>query len=78
VQLLHGDAASPALASLYWAGLACLLIDGPLGQALPTRRARPAHVRETMLRFADATVGQDAASPQALPAPAQSRSSKEE
>lgn len=62
VQLLHGDGAGPVLASLYWAqvhGLACLLIDGPLGQALPTRRARLGHVRETLRRFADVIVGQD-------------------
>ncbi|MBT9488199.1 MAG: TetR/AcrR family transcriptional regulator [Rubrivivax sp.] len=81
VHLLHGAAASPALASLYWAqvhGLACLLIDGPLGQALPTRRARLAHVRETMARFADATVGQDPTRSQPLSSPAESRSSKGE
>lgn len=81
VQLLHGDAASPSLASLYWAqvhGLACLLIDGPLGQALPTRRARLAHVRETMARFADAMVGQDPADSGPLACSAESMSSKGE
>jgi len=60
VRLLHDGQAGEALASTCWAqvhGLACLIVDGPLGQAMPTRRARLAHVRETLARFADLAVG---------------------
>lgn len=56
VQLLHGHATGPAHASGYWAqvhGLATLLVDGPLGLALPGTRERRAHVREVVALMAD-------------------------
>lgn len=56
VRHLHGDAAGPELASLYWAqvhGLACLIVDGPVGLQLAGTRERRAHVREVMAAFAD-------------------------
>jgi len=84
VALLHGSAAGPALASLYWAqvhGLAGLLIDGPLGLTLPSRRARLGHVREVMACFADVMLGtgrEDPTVPGTLAAPPESASSKGE
>ena len=57
VRLMHVGVHSDALASTYWAqvhGLACLMIDGPLGQRLPRRRERLAHLRESLALFADA------------------------
>lgn len=60
VTLLHDGPAGEVPASTYWAqvhGLACLIVDGPLGQAMPTRRARLAHVRETLAHFAGLAVG---------------------
>lgn len=56
VRIVHDGAYSEALSSLYWAhvhGLACLIVDGLLGQALRTRAQRLAHVRETSQHFAD-------------------------
>jgi len=56
VRRLHGDAASEALASVYWAqvhGLACLIVDGPLGQQMPGLRERRAHAREVLSLFAE-------------------------
>lgn len=56
VQLLHGPQAGPAHASGYWAqvhGLATLLVDGPLGHALPGARERRAHLREVVALMAD-------------------------
>lgn len=56
VQLLHGPAAGAAHASGYWAqvhGLATLLVDGPLGHALPGPRERRAHLREVVALMAD-------------------------
>ncbi len=53
---LHGEAAGPVLASVYWAqvhGLACLIVDGPIGQQLAATRERRAHVRDVMAAFAD-------------------------
>lgn len=55
-RIAEGDAAGPAMATLLWAhvhGMACLLVDGPLGPQLPSERARQAHVREVGERFAD-------------------------
>ena len=56
VGLLHGgpDEAG-VLASVYWAqvhGLACLLVDGPLGLQLRTPEQRRAHMRAVGLRLA--------------------------
>lgn len=56
VRLLHGDAAGEAYASGYWAqvhGLACLLVDGPLGHHLPNARAQREHAREVLALMAD-------------------------
>lgn len=55
VQQLHGADPDGTLASTYWAqvhGLACLLVDGPLGQALPEAEARRAHMRGVARRLA--------------------------
>jgi len=59
VRIVHDGGFDEALASLYWAhvhGLACLLVDGPLGLRLPTAKARLAHVRATSERFASAVM----------------------
>jgi AcrR family transcriptional regulator len=59
VRIVHGRD-DEALASMHWAqvhGLACLLLDGGLGDALPGARERRAHVHETLGRFADYVVG---------------------
>jgi AcrR family transcriptional regulator len=56
VRLLHDGAYTEALASGYWAqvhGLACLFVDGPLGQHLPGARERRAHLREVLALMAD-------------------------
>lgn len=56
VALVHGPQAAPALASSYWSlahGLACLLVDGPLGQQLTTARARRAHTAEALARLSE-------------------------
>lgn len=60
VALLHGETAGPAYASAYWAqvhGLATLLVDGPLGAALPGARERRAHLREVAALIADGMAG---------------------
>ena len=56
VRLMHDDRYTEALASGYWAqvhGLACLFVDGPLGQHLPGTRERRAHAREVLALMAD-------------------------
>jgi AcrR family transcriptional regulator len=56
VQLLHGPDPGGLLASGYWAqvhGLATLLVDGPLGHALPGARERRAHLRAVLGLMAD-------------------------
>lgn len=57
VQLLHSGADEDgSLATTYWAqvhGLAFLLIDGPPAQQLTSLKARRAHMRATIGRFAD-------------------------
>ncbi len=70
VRVLHGGDFSDSLASIYWAqvhGLACLIVDGPLGQALPGLPARRAHVRETMANFARHMLGRPV--PERAPSP---------
>ncbi len=55
VERAHG-AADAELATLYWAqvhGLACLLIDGPLGAARPDAAARLGHARAVLQRLVD-------------------------
>lgn len=55
VRIVHDGHFSPALASMHWAqvhGLACLVLDGPLGAELPTEEARRAHLMEAADHFA--------------------------
>ena len=55
VRLIKGDPVDELLASVIWSqvhGMATLLLDGPLGQQLPSRAARLAFVREAQARFA--------------------------
>jgi AcrR family transcriptional regulator len=63
VRLLHDDQSAEALSSTYWAhvhGLACLIVDGPIGVRLPGRKARAAHARAATLQFADFVLGAQA------------------
>ena len=56
VTILHGAGAPPDLALTYWAqvhGLACLIVDGPLGHAWPDVAARRAGMRDVLARFTD-------------------------
>lgn len=55
-ELVYGKRATPATASILWAhvhGLACLLVDGPLGVQLTSARTRRAHLNDVAERFAD-------------------------
>jgi NAD(P)H-flavin reductase len=55
VRIVHDGRFSPALASMHWAhvhGLACLVLDGPLGAELPTEETRRAHLMEASAQFA--------------------------
>lgn len=55
VRIVHDGHFSPALASVHWAhvhGLACLVLDGPLGAELPTEEALRAHLMEASEHFA--------------------------
>lgn len=55
VTILNAGAHDEVLASLLWAhvhGLACLLLDGPLGPSLASEVARAAHMRAVAERFA--------------------------
>lgn len=65
VARVQGEAAlDPAMASLFWSvvhGLSGLLIDGPLGSAMPTDSDRRAHAREVLTYFTQAMVGLAAA-----------------
>ncbi len=61
VRLIKGDPVDELLASVIWSqvhGLATLLLDGPLGQQLPSRAAKLAFVRQAQLRFAQHLLGQ--------------------
>ena len=60
-RIVHGASATEATATLLWAhvhGLACLLLDGPLGVQLPAGRQRQRHLREVAELFADRVSGQ--------------------
>lgn len=63
VRLLHGGETGPAdeaLATLHWAqvhGLACLLLDGPLGEKMQSRRERLAFVRGAVALHASRVLG---------------------
>ena len=55
-----GTSATPVSATVLWAhvhGLACLLLEGPLGPQLQTRRQQQAHLREVAQLFADRMLG---------------------
>ena len=55
VRIVHDGHFSQALASMHWAhvhGLACLVLDGPLGAELPTEETRRAHLMEASAQFA--------------------------
>lgn len=60
VRIVHDGRFSPALASMHWAhvhGLACLVLDGPLGAELPTEEARRAHLTEASAHFIHMVAG---------------------
>ena len=60
VRIVHDGRFSPALASMHWAhvhGLACLVLDGPLGAELPTEEARRAHLTEASAHFTHMVAG---------------------
>ena len=60
VRIVHDGRFSQALASMHWAhvhGLACLVLDGPLGAELPTEETRRAHLMEASAHFAALVVG---------------------
>lgn len=60
VRIVHDGRFSPALASVHWAhvhGLACLVLDGPLGAELPTEAARLAHLTEASAHFIHMVAG---------------------
>jgi AcrR family transcriptional regulator len=61
--IVHGAAATVATASVLWAhvhGLACLLIDGPLGVQFQSDRQLQAHLREVSVAFAEQVLGKAA------------------
>ena len=60
VALTHGTAGGEVLSSVYWAqvhGLACLLVDGPIGQQLTSLRERRAFMREALTHFSRHMLG---------------------
>ena len=60
VRLVHGGPDDEGLATMHWAqvhGLASLLLDGPLGQRISSRRDRLAFVRQAMALHARASLG---------------------
>jgi AcrR family transcriptional regulator len=66
VRIVHDGRFSPALASMHWAhvhGLACLVLDGPLGAELSTEETRRAHLMEASAHFAALVVGHAAPNP---------------
>jgi AcrR family transcriptional regulator len=68
VRIVHDGHFSQALASMHWAhvhGLACLVLDGPLGAELPTEETRRAHLMEASAHFAALVVADSGAGPSA-------------
>lgn len=60
VRLQHGETEGPGLANIYWAqvhGLACLIVDGPVGQRCPGVRERRQFMRESLAHFARYMLG---------------------
>jgi len=61
VQLQHGDKDVKGLAHLYWAqvhGLACLIVDGPVGQQYPGAQERRQFMRDSLAHFARYMLGE--------------------
>jgi len=61
VRIVHDGRFSESLASMHWAhvhGLACLVLDGPLGAQLTTEEARRAHLLEASEHFIGLITGQ--------------------
>ncbi|PKO70547.1 MAG: TetR family transcriptional regulator [Betaproteobacteria bacterium HGW-Betaproteobacteria-16] len=61
VRLQHGETDSQGLANIYWAqvhGLACLIVDGPVGQRCPGVRERRQFMRESLAHFARYMLGE--------------------
>lgn len=61
VRLQHGETEGPGLANIYWAqvhGLACLIVDGPVGQRCPGVRERRQFMRESLAHFARYMLGE--------------------
>jgi AcrR family transcriptional regulator len=59
VRIVHGRAASEALAGLYWAhvhGLACLVLDGPLAMRGSSPGAVRAYLRRVGEKFAEMVI----------------------
>lgn len=60
VTLRHGADAEPDLSYVYWSqvhGLACLIVDGPLGLRLPTLAERRRFMRQSLAQFARRMLG---------------------
>lgn len=60
VRLQHGDTEIEGLANIYWAqvhGLACLIVDGPVGQRWPGVRERRQFMRDSLAHFARYMLG---------------------
>ena len=60
MRLLHDGAYTEALSGVYWAhvhGLACLLLDGPLGPRFPSRASRLRFLDEVSQEFAARMLG---------------------
>lgn len=61
VHLQHGDKDGTGLAHLYWAqvhGLACLIVDGPVGQHYRGVRERRRFMRDSLAQFARYMLGE--------------------
>ena len=60
VTLRHGADAEAGLSYVYWSqvhGLACLIVDGPLGLSLPTLAERRRFMRQSLAQFARRMLG---------------------
>ena len=65
VELQHGAVAGAGLADVYWAqvhGLACLIVDGPVGLQCPTVAERRRFMRKSLALFARHMLGTPLAS----------------
>jgi AcrR family transcriptional regulator len=60
VSLQHPDASADGLAEVYWSqvhGLACLIVDGPVGLQFPSVAERRRFMRRTLAQFARHMLG---------------------